>query len=146
MTESRQHFRAPVLDVQMAVISVGLERLPVKLLEESSGGLSIVSQKRPDFPCDSAAELKYADGLCLWGQIKHIEPTADGFRIGFQRREMIVESNVDLRATFPIQAEKSMPVLTYAAVLLVGLGLGWLWTSGQALDLYGQVSRTLRSR
>jgi len=126
----------------MAVISVGLERLPVKLLEESSGGLSIVSQKPPDFPCDSAAELKYADGLCLWGQIKHIEPTADGF----QRREMIVESNVDLRATFPIQAERSMPVLTYAAVLLVGLALGWLWISGQALDLYGQVSRALRSR
>lgn len=130
----------------MAVISVGTERLPVKLLEESSGGLSILSQKHPDFPCGSSAELKYSDGLCLWGQIKHVEKAVDGFRIGFQRREMILETNVDLRTTFPLAAEKRVPVLTYAAVLLVGLGLGWLWSSGKALDLYGEVSRTLHSK
>ena len=84
----------------MAVIGVGAERLPVKLLEESSGGLSNFSQERPEFPCHSSAELKYSDGHCVWGRIKHIEQSADGFRIGFQRREMILESNVDLRAAF----------------------------------------------
>lgn len=146
MTESRQSFRAPVLDVQLAVISVGAERLIVKLLEESSGELSTLAQKRPDFPCDSSAELEYADGHCLWGKIKYIEPLAEGFRIGFQRCEMIVESNIDLRAALPVSVVKSVPVLAYAAVLLIGLGLGWLWTSGHALELYGQVSRTLRSR
>lgn len=135
MIESRQHFRSPILDSQIAVITVGHERLPVKIVEESSGGLSIIAKKRPEFPCESFADLHYADGHCLAGQIKYVEPIADGFRIGFQRREMINATHVDLRETFPIDTTRGIPAVTYAVVLLAGLGLGWLWTSDVAAEL-----------
>jgi len=102
MIESRQHFRAPVIDAQIAVISVGHERLPIKIIEESTGGLSIIAQKRPEFPCESFAELQYADGHCLPGQIKYVEQIAEGYRIGFQRREMINLASVDLRDAFSV--------------------------------------------
>lgn len=127
MSEPSQYFGASELDGQLAVLSVGVERVPVKLFDNPNGGLSICAQKRPDFPCDSFAELTCSDGQSFSGQIKYIEQTAVGFQIGFQRREMIDTSHVDLRDSFSLQTAKRIPILTYAMVLFVGLGFGWYW-------------------
>jgi len=131
---------------QLAVLSVGVERVPVKLFESPNGGLTICAQKRPDFPCDSFAELSCSDGQSFSGQIKYIEQSAESFRIGFQRREMIDTSFVDIRGAFPLKTETIVPVLTYAMVLFVGLAFGWLWVSGYAAEVYDRVIKEFVNR
>lgn len=146
MIEAREHFRAPVSDEQFALLIVGLRRLTVRLVEQSSGGLSMFSERVPDFECESPAEVKYADGFCITGRIKHIDPCDEGFRIGFQRSEMIQEKNVDLREMFEVREERSLSVVTVAMVLITGLTLGWLWQSGTAAKLYEQALSAVRNR
>jgi hypothetical protein len=143
MSESSRDFPAAGFAGQLAVLSVGVERLPVKLVENPNGGLSICAQKPPDFPCDSFAELACSDGQSFSGQIKYIEQTSDGFRIGFERREMIDTSYVDLRDAFSLKTEKGVPVLTYAMVLFIGLGFGWILVSGYAAEIYDRVSKSV---
>lgn len=106
MSELIQYSRVTGFDGQLGVISVGVERVPVKLLQNPNGGLSILAQKRPDFPCDCFADLTCSDGQSFSGQIKYIEQTAVGFQIGFQRRETIDTSHVDLRDSFPSRLKR----------------------------------------
>lgn len=146
MTESREHFRAPVFDQQFVLLIVGLERQTVQLVDQSSGGLSMFAERLPEFPCDSPAEVKYSDGFRISGRIKHIDRCDDGFRIGFQRSEMISRPPVDLRDSFQTSQDKSTSIVTVAAVLLVGLGLGWAYQSGGAMKLYDRAMSTIRSR
>ncbi len=146
MIESREHFRAPVSDEQFALLIVGLQRLTVQLVEQSSGGLSMFTARAPGFTCNSPAEVKYADGYCITGRIKHIDPCDDGFRIGFQRSEMIVEKVVDLRESFAVSGERSLSPVVVATVLVAGLGLGWLWQSGTAEKLYDRAASAVRNR
>ena len=147
MIEARQHFRAPISDEQFALLIVGLRRLTVRLVEQSSGGLSMFSDRVPDFECDAQAEVKYSDGFCISGRIKHIDPCDEGFRIGFLRSEMIDEKIVDLRDSFAaVEQQRSVPLRTVVATLVVGVGLGWLWQSGTAAKLYDRAAAAVRNR
>lgn len=146
MIETREHFRAPILDEQFALLVVGLERLTVQLLEQSSGGLSMLTARTPPFACESPAEVKFNDGYCITGRIKHIEPCDDGFRIGFQRAETAKRKDVDLREAFATtNKERSLSPRTIVAVIIVGLAAGWLWQSGTAAKLYNRAAAAIRA-
>lgn len=146
MTESRKHFRAPVLDEQVAVVCVGPKRLPVRIVDQSSGGLSLLAECAPEFPRESLAEVQFDDGLCLAGRIKHIDPCDEGFRLGFQRIEMITDAAVDFRELFPVSQTKSVSRPAIALVLVLGLTLGWMVQTGAAQKFYQRTSAALRTR
>ena len=145
MIETREHFRAPVSDEQFALLVVGLQRITVQLLDQSSGGLSMLAARTPEFACEAQAEVKFGDGYCITGLIKHIDPCDKGFRIGFQRGEMIQAKKVDLRDAFTVGEERSQSPLTFAVVLIVGLSVGLLWQTGTAQKLYDRAAAAIRA-
>ena len=146
MAESRKHFRAPVMDEQVAVVCVGPKRLAVKIADQSSGGMSMIAECAPEFPCESLAEIQFDDGLCLAGRIKHIDPCDEGFRLGFQRIEMITDAAVDFRELFPVSQTKSVSSVAIAFVVILGLALGWTWQTGTAQKLYQSTIGATRTR
>jgi hypothetical protein len=116
----RKTFRAAVVDALPAMLVWERNALDVEVLNESSGGLSVLADEEPRFPLEAEAELLIEDGRKLRVVIKHYAPQGPQVRIGLQRREVPVLGRPEdrpVRWTGP---------LAYAAVLLVGLLIGAL--------------------
>jgi hypothetical protein len=120
----RTTFRAALVDAPAAALVCGRASLDVQLVNESSGGLSVVADIPPSFPLDAEAELHIADGRVLRVLVKNYAPQGEQTRIGLQRREVPILG----RPADP--PPHSTSAITYAAVLLVGLLLGFLVLSG----------------
>lgn len=124
MTDNRrENFRAAIAESISAVMFVGYRQTPVRLVEESSGGLSAVTKETLAFPLETEAVLKTDDGRTLQVRIKHYERRGMNIHVGMQRVEAERNYDIDLRRDFLVPAQASGAKL-YAGVLLLGLLIG----------------------
>jgi hypothetical protein len=116
----RDTYRAKVIEPTTATLFIGKQKVPVCLTEESAGGLTIVTACA-EFQVSTDAELQTYEGQRLRVKIVHCKPSGGKFQVGLQR----LESAGDCVGA---SSMTSRPVSSthYAAVLLLGLLLGWM--------------------
>ena len=88
-SERRSSFRSPVVGSREGTLVVNRSRLRVRLIDESSGGMSVASETMPTFPEGAVGELETDDGDVYRVQVKHIQPRGMCARIGLQRLEVL---------------------------------------------------------
>ena len=105
-TENRESFRFPVGDaVQGEMILADQSRMPVRLLDQSAGGLGVLTDYAPPVCCGDVVQL-HTDSFCCEARVVHLAKTertggdndesASGpqYRLGFIRlREIAVKSD-----------------------------------------------------
>lgn len=121
-SERRSNFRSPVVGTREGTLIVNRARLRVRLIDESSGGMSVASETMPTFPEGAIGELETDDGDAFRIQVKHIQQRGMCARIGLARLEVLAHGGkksvgVGLR-------RYSSTKLKMAAFVLIGLILG----------------------
>lgn len=118
-SERRGSFRSPVVGSREGTLIVNRSRLRVRLIDESSGGMSVASETMPTFPEGAVGELETDDGDAYRVQIKHIQPRGMCARIGLERLEVLAHGGKKtVGAGLPRNNRR-----TLTTVAFVGVGL-----------------------
>ncbi len=91
--DRRRNFRSPVVGSREGILTVGKSELPVRLIDESSGGLAVSSEIMPPFGAGVEGELRTDDGDLFRVRIMHVQQRGMITRIGMERLEVLKESS-----------------------------------------------------
>jgi hypothetical protein len=121
-SERRNTFRSPVVGTREGTLIVDREQLPVRVIDESAGGMSVASETMPTFQTGAVGELRLEEGDIYRVEIKHVQPRGMCARIGLQRLETLQHSGKNLAVETP--RSRRATTLKMAAFVVVGLMLG----------------------
>lgn len=125
MSENRrENFRASVVQPVAATLLFGHQQMQVQLVEESAGGVTVVSENAPTFQIEDEVNLRMNDGRQILARVKHFTLRGMNVRIGLQRLEMETNNRIDLRREFSTSNKAAVSPFLYAGVLLLGLLVG----------------------
>lgn len=90
-SERRKSFRSPVVGSREGVLIVGKQHLAVRLIDESSTGMSVASEEMPMFGEGAEGELETHDGDAFRVRVMHVQQRGMATRIGLERLEVLKE-------------------------------------------------------
>lgn len=119
--ERRKNFRSPVVGAREGTLTVGKQELPIRLLDESAGGMAVASEIMPLFGEGSEGILETDDGRTLRVNVMHVQQRGMVTRIGMEVIEVLKEGGVG-----PVSASRRAmhARLKIAAFVIVGMAVG----------------------
>jgi hypothetical protein len=119
--ERRRNFRSPVVGAREGALTVGKQELPVRLLDESAGGMAVSSEIMPLFGEGSEGILETDDGLTLRVTIVSVQQRGMVTRIGLERLEVLKEGGPRGRG---VAGRLMSGRLKVAVFVLIGMAVG----------------------
>ena len=143
MTENRRTtFRSKHLEFRDGVLIAAGERHCVRIVDESCGGYCVCADEMPSFPTGVEGKL-LDDGHEVRVRIKHYAAEGMHVRIGLERWDPSLDET-DLRVAFPMLQAAGIRLQTIALVTLLGLFVGWAFTSEPVRQRLIQYGRQVR--
>lgn len=161
--ERRRYFRSPVVGSREGTLTVGNAVLPVRLIDESSGGLSVTCELIPPFGTGAEGELQTDDGDRLHVRVMHVQQRGMVTRIGLERVRVITKEEESPVHAFGRRKRNRMQIALFVLIgMIVGIGaqaepvrrqLGKVPVVGKLFGVDGQggpiapkISATLKER
>jgi hypothetical protein len=122
--ERRKNFRSPVVGTREGTLSVSNYDIPVRLIDESAGGLAVSSEIMPPFGEGVEGEFEFDDGDVLRVRVMHLQQRGMITRIGLERLEVLRHNgkNVGQIKTNRSRRNKAKVALFVLVGMLIGLG------------------------
>jgi hypothetical protein len=120
--DRRRNFRSPVVGAREGVLSVGKQHLPVRLIDESAGGMAVSSEIMPLFGEGAEGELETEDGDLFRVCVVHVQQRGMATRIGLERLEVLREAGG--KHGLSAARRRLQAKIKVALFVLVGMAVG----------------------
>lgn len=121
--ERRKSFRSPVAGTREGTLRVGKLDISVRLLDESSDGISVSSEFMPPFGEGEMGEFEYDDGDIVRVKVMHLQQRGLMTRIGMLRLETLKQNGKVLGKISTDGKRRS--IVQVALFVLIGMFVGF---------------------
>jgi hypothetical protein len=121
--ERRRYFRSPVVGSREGMLTIGKATLPVRLIEESSGGLSVTCELIPPFGTGAEGELVTDEGDRFHIRVMHVQQRGMVTRIGLERLRVLTKEDDSPVGSESRRHRNRLQVALFVLIgMIVGIG------------------------